>query len=55
MDLINTFRVAYITDDYIILDDHKAIANQYLSSWFIVDFLSCIPYGQIGEIFLSKT
>lgn len=53
-DLVITFHVAFITKKYVILDDRKDIAKQYLSSWFIVDLLSCIPYGLIGDIFLSS-
>jgi hypothetical protein len=48
-----TFHVAFITDTYIILDDKKDIAKVYLNTWFFVDFLSCIPYGAIGDILFS--
>lgn len=37
-----------------ILDDNKDIAKVYLNSWFFVDFLSCIPYGAIGDLLFSE-
>lgn len=54
LDLIITFKVAYITSEFNILDDRKAIAKQYFSTWFFVDFLACIPYGTVSSIFLSS-
>ena len=55
LDVIITFYVAYLTDDFEIVDDRKMIANHYLNSWFTVDILSCIPYGALGKALLNKT
>ena len=55
IDMLITFKVAHITDDYMILDDKKDIAKVYLNSWFLVDFLSCIPYGAVGDVLFSKS
>jgi len=53
IDLVLTFKVAFITDEYLVLDDKKDIAKVYLNSWFVVDILSCIPYGAIGDIIFT--
>ena len=54
IDVILTFRVAFITEDYNVIDDKKIIANIYLNGWFTIDLVSCIPFGSIGKIFLTK-
>lgn len=53
MDLIITFSVAIVTDDFIIIDDRKGIARYYLRGWFSVDFLSMIPYGLVAELIFT--
>ena len=53
IDIILTFKAAILTDDYLLIDDKKQIASIYLKGWFTVDVLSCIPYGNIGKIFLT--
>ena len=53
IDIILTFKAAILTDDYLLIDDKKIIASIYLKGWFTVDVLSCIPYGNIGKIFLT--
>lgn len=48
-DVLVTFNQAYLDDDYKVIDDRKQIARDYLKGWFIVDVLSCLPYGPIAE------
>ena len=53
-DVIVTFYCAYQNEDFTIIDDRKVIAKQYLSGWFTVDILACIPFGVIGTLFTSE-
>jgi len=44
-DLVLTFFVAYKNKrTYLIVADHKLIALQYLSTWFLFDLLGAIPW-----------
>ena len=44
-----TFNVAVLdSENYIIEDNRKTIAKNYLKSWFIIDILSCFPFGLIS-------
>ena len=54
IDVILTFKVAIVTEDYLVIDDKKTIANLYLKGWFTIDVISCIPFGEVGKIFLTK-
>ena len=54
LDIIVTFHSAIITDDHNVIDDKKLIAHAYLRGWFVTDVLSCIPYGDLGSMILSK-
>lgn len=54
LDIIVTFHSAIITDDHNVIDDKKLIAHEYLRGWFVTDVLSCIPYGDLGSMILSK-
>uniref|UniRef100_A0A0E0JFG5 Potassium channel n=1 Tax=Oryza punctata TaxID=4537 RepID=A0A0E0JFG5_ORYPU len=36
---------------YLLVDDPKRIAARYLSSWFVFDVCSTIPYQLLGQIF----
>ncbi|XP_015688138.1 potassium channel KAT2 isoform X2 [Oryza brachyantha] len=52
MDIILTFFLAYLDrKSYILVDDPKRIAARYLSSWFLFDVCSTIPYQLLGRIF----
>ena len=44
IDLILTFLTAYHTDDFETEDDHKVIAYNYLTGWFLIDLLAIIPF-----------
>jgi hypothetical protein len=54
IDIVLTFKAAFVTDDYEIIDDKKDIANNYLKGWFTADVLSCIPYGELGKLVFSN-
>ena len=50
VDMLVSFRTAYFDSDkkaYVI--DGRAIAKRYLTSWFLVDFISSIPWDVIAE------
>jgi len=53
-DAIITFYAAVILDNHDIIDDRKKIAKHYLKGWFTLDILSCLPYGDLGELLLTK-
>ena len=53
-EAVITFFTAVVTDEWNIIDDRKQIAEHYLTRWFIVDILSCIPYGTLGKAVLSE-
>jgi hypothetical protein len=55
IDAILTFSCAVLTDDHNILDDRKEIASSYIRGWFTLDILSCLPYGDLGKAFLSRS
>jgi hypothetical protein len=48
IDMIKQFRTGYITivDEIVIMDSWE-IAKKYLKSWFMADFVSCIPIDTI--------
>lgn len=50
-DVVVTFFCAYQNDDFTIVDDWKQISKNYLSGWFSVDLLACIPFGLLGTAF----
>ena len=43
IDLIFGFKTAYWTGGGILEVDPRAIRNNYLRSWFLIDFVSCLP------------
>ncbi|KAG8053004.1 hypothetical protein GUJ93_ZPchr0001g29579 [Zizania palustris] len=52
IDIILTFFLAYLDrKTYLLVDDPKRIAARYLSSWFVFDVCSTIPYQPLGLIF----
>jgi hypothetical protein len=44
LDLILSFFTAYFNREGFLVRDHKQIARKYLSTWFIVDLVSCFPF-----------
>ncbi|XP_074579118.1 potassium channel KAT3-like [Curcuma longa] len=52
IDIVLTFFVAYLDPrSYLLVDDPKRIAARYLSSWFIFDILSTVPFQAISFLF----
>ncbi|CAL5183097.1 unnamed protein product [Lathyrus oleraceus] len=55
IDIVMTFFVAFIDGTtHLLVRDSKKIAVRYLSSWFIMDVASTIPYEAIGYIGTHK-
>ncbi|XP_051206276.1 potassium channel KAT2 isoform X1 [Lolium perenne] len=54
IDIVLTFFLAYLDrKSYLLVDNPKRIAARYLSSWFIFDVCSTIPYQPFG-LLLNK-
>ncbi|PNT70141.1 hypothetical protein BRADI_2g06750v3 [Brachypodium distachyon] len=52
IDIVLTFFLAYLDrKSYLLVDNPKQIAARYLSSWFIFDVCSTIPYQPFGLLF----
>uniref|UniRef100_A0ACD5VQ51 Uncharacterized protein n=1 Tax=Avena sativa TaxID=4498 RepID=A0ACD5VQ51_AVESA len=52
IDIVLTFFLAYLDrKSYLLVDSPKTIAARYLSSWFIFDVCSTIPYQPFGLLF----
>ncbi len=50
LDVILTFNTAILDDsNWTIEDNYKTIAITYLKSWFVVDLLSCFPFGLLNH------
>ena len=43
VDIVIVFNTAYYDDAYKFICDKKVIARGYLTSWFAIDLISCIP------------
>ena len=43
IDIVIIFNTAYYDDKYKFICDKKVIARDYLTSWFCIDLISCIP------------
>jgi CRP-like cAMP-binding protein len=48
LDLVLAFFTAYEQSDYVLNTVHKHISRRYLKSWFIVDFLSTVPFYRLA-------
>ena len=44
VDMVLIFLTAYHTEDFVLVDDHKTIACEYLQGWFLIDALAIIPF-----------
>ena len=44
IDILVNFNSAYIDESYEVIDDRKKIAKSYIVSWFLIDFLSIVPF-----------
>nr|XP_043620860.1 potassium channel KAT1-like [Erigeron canadensis] len=55
IDIILTFFVAYLdSQSYVLIDDHKKIAVRYLSTWFIFDVSSTVPFRSLSLLCTDK-
>ena len=50
IDIFVNFRTAFYDGSGKLVTDNKSIAKQYLKTWFIIDFVSCVPIGYIFMI-----
>ncbi|KAJ9565810.1 hypothetical protein OSB04_001776 [Centaurea solstitialis] len=49
IDIVLTFFVAYLdSQSYVLVDDHKKIAMRYLSTWFMFDVSSTVPFRSLS-------
>lgn len=44
VDMVITFLSAYVTDEFVVVEDHASIAKDYLTSWFLIDLLAIVPF-----------
>jgi len=50
VDVVLTFNTAILDDtNWTIEDNYKTIAITYLKSWFVIDILSCFPFGLLNH------
>ncbi|ONK81092.1 uncharacterized protein A4U43_C01F25190 [Asparagus officinalis] len=50
-----TFFVAYLDrKSYLLIDDPKKIATRYISSWFVFDVCSTVPFQQLSLLFTAR-
>ena len=49
LDIFVIFNSAYYNDDYLMIEDRKLIAKEYIQSWLIVDIVSITPFDKIFE------
>ncbi|ESW20514.1 hypothetical protein PHAVU_006G215700 [Phaseolus vulgaris] len=55
IDIILTFFLAYIDQTtHLLVRDKKKIVVRYLSTWFVMDLASTIPYEALGYLFTGK-
>ncbi|KAF7842733.1 potassium channel AKT2/3 isoform X1 [Senna tora] len=55
IDIFLTFFLAYIDrTTQLLVQDSKKIAMRYLSTWFVMDVASTIPYEALGYLFTGK-
>jgi hypothetical protein len=47
IDILLIFNTAYYDEDFRIIEDRKAIASNYMQSWFLIDILAIIPFDVI--------
>ncbi|TYI95093.1 hypothetical protein E1A91_D02G253300v1 [Gossypium mustelinum] len=56
IDIVLTFFVAYIdTRTQLLVRDSKKIAIRYLSTWFLIDVISTIPFEALGYLFTGNS
>jgi len=48
MDLFVNFNSAIHNEEFVLVDNYKGIAGNYLRGWFVVDFLSVFPFDKVS-------
>ncbi|KZV48331.1 hypothetical protein F511_29248 [Dorcoceras hygrometricum] len=55
VDIVLTFFVAYLDGkSYLLVDDPKRIAVRYLSTWFLFDVCSTVPFQSLSLLFTNN-
>lgn len=49
IEILINFMSAFYDQDFILVDNLKKIANNYLRGWFILDLLTVIPFYRIEK------
>lgn len=49
LDIFVNFFSAYYDAEFELIDDRKIVTRNYLTTWFLIDFLSIIPFDQVFE------
>eukprot|EP01047_Picozoa_sp_COSAG01_P023339 COSAG01_NODE_1409_length_10417_cov_4.920043_13_plen_198_part_00 len=49
IDLVLNFRTAVYTADGEIEISPKRVRQIYMRNWFVIDFVSCLPFAYVGE------
>jgi len=47
VDIMVIFNSAYYDEEFIIVEDRKMIAKEYITSWFTIDLLAILPFDYI--------
>ncbi|KAF7120634.1 hypothetical protein RHSIM_Rhsim13G0194700 [Rhododendron simsii] len=56
IDIVLTFFVAYLdSQSYLLVDDPKKIATRYLSTWFLFDICSTLPFQSLSLLFTDHS
>ena len=51
LDLFTSFNTAFLNEKYSVwIVDRPAIARKYLTSWFLVDAIACIPFVEMWDL-----
>ncbi|CAG9312626.1 unnamed protein product [Blepharisma stoltei] len=51
IDIIINFNTAYVDDEGKIITNRKSIAKRYLTTWFLIDLIACIPFPNLMNNF----
>jgi len=47
IDILVNFNSAFLDPAFVMVDDRKKIAAQYLKNWFFIDLIAIIPFDLI--------
>lgn len=54
-DILINLSLAFVNDEGILIEDRGIIAKRYLRSWFLVDFISSIPFDYIEQLYIKNS